>query len=146
MVPGEREMERKRASFNMQIKYTTLFSLAKINHNWAGTHNHRGNLMTHFVFGSRNPNLCAPLPCVLLCVYTAFTDFSKRIKSLIIKGSLLTAQHPAAFHFIFLFTTSIRYPQLFFSLLLKRIACRFTFQALWLHLEVSLLFQWHRSN
>lgn len=87
MVLGEREGERETASFNMQIKYTTLFSLAKINHNWAGTHNHRGNLMTHFVFGSRTPNLSARLPCVLLCVYSTFTDSSKRIKSLIIKGS-----------------------------------------------------------
>lgn len=47
-----REWESKRLSFNMQIKCSTLFSAAKINHNWAGMHNHRGNLMTHFVFGS----------------------------------------------------------------------------------------------
>lgn len=57
-------MQRKRASFNMQIKYAALFSLVKINHNWAGTHNHSGNLMTHFIFGSRSPNLPPALPGV----------------------------------------------------------------------------------
>ncbi len=80
MVLRERDRKGERASFNMQIKYATLFSLAKINHNWAGTHNHKGNLMTHFVFGSRTPNPSAPLPCVLLCAYFAFTNFSERIK------------------------------------------------------------------
>lgn len=50
----------------MQIKCTTLFSAVKINHNWAGMHNHRGNLMTHFVFGSQTPkSLLLPI-CVWL--------------------------------------------------------------------------------
>lgn len=86
----------------MQIKCTTLFSFAKINHNWAGTHNHRGNLMTHFVFGSRSPNRSAVLLCALLCVHPAFTGFSKgkteKTKHLTIKGSLRW-QHSISFYF-----------------------------------------------
>lgn len=113
MKGGERE--RERVSFNMQIKHTTLFSLAKINHNWAGTHNHRGNLMTYFIFGSHTPNLSAPLPCVLLRVCSAFTDFSKKNKkSDYQRLSILTALCRANF-----FNTT-------FPLILIRIASPFT--------------------
>lgn len=59
-----RERESERLSFNMQIKCTTLFSAAKINHNWAGMRNHRGNLMTHFVFGSETPESLLLSICV----------------------------------------------------------------------------------
>lgn len=74
-------------AFNMQIKCPTLFSSAKINHNWAGTHNHWGNLMTHFVFGSRTPNLCS----------RAASDYQR-----------LLARHAATLHFISAVTTSMR--------------------------------------
>lgn len=82
-----REWESEGLSFNMQIKCPTLFSSAKINHNWAGTHNHWGNLMTHFVFGSRTPNLCS----------RAASDYQR-----------LLARLAATVHFIFPVTTSMR--------------------------------------
>ena len=60
---GEREIEHP-----FTCKYTTLFSPAKINHNWAGTHNHRAHLMTHFIFGSHTSNLSRVHSSVCVCV------------------------------------------------------------------------------
>lgn len=104
----------------MQIKCTTLFSFAKINHNWAGRHTHRGNLMTHFVFGSCTPNLSALLPCALLCVHTLHSlvsvkEYKKKKKKKNIWLSKVLCADSIASHFIFLFTSSIRHPELFFS-------------------------------
>ena len=68
----------------LTCKYPTLFSFAKINHNWAGTHNHRGNLMTHFIFGSSTPNsllsLSPPSPRFFLHDLHSPPDFLEKRK------------------------------------------------------------------
>ena len=70
---GEREREiaserDREIEHPFTCKYTTLFSPAKINHNWAGTHNHRAHLMTHFIFGSHTSNLSRVHSSVCVCV------------------------------------------------------------------------------
>lgn len=116
---GARERGRERKSFNMQIKCITLFSFVKINHKWAGTHNHRAIWWAVLFLDHTPQNLSAPLSCVLLRVYV---DFREQIKtSNYQRLCMVTAQHTSTLHVIFLFITSNKIPDSVNSLLPKRL-------------------------